>query len=99
MASSERVMNPVAMIIINPWKEYWKNVLAEPGIKPATSCSKVPTRLRGLTLDFMDPRSSNDLLSIMRYAKALTLLSKQKIFRVVQIESICRRQNKRGLKN
>ena len=35
--SGERGMNPVAMTIINPWKEYWPG----PGIEPATSCSQV----------------------------------------------------------
>ena len=37
--SSERGMNPVAMTIINPRKEY----LAKPGIEPAKSCSQVCT--------------------------------------------------------
>ena len=36
-------INPVGMIIIDPWKGYW----AEPGIEPATSCSQVPTELWG----------------------------------------------------
>ena len=35
MDSSERRMNPFAMTIINPRKEYW------PGIEPATYCSQV----------------------------------------------------------
>ena len=37
MESSERGINPVAMTIINPWKEYW----ASRGIEQATSCSQV----------------------------------------------------------
>ena len=37
MDSIERGMNPVAVTIINPRKEYWPS----PGIEPASSCSQV----------------------------------------------------------
>ena len=52
--SGARGMNPVAMTIINPRKEYWsskkkilgKNIFSEPGIKPATFSSQVLYRYR-----------------------------------------------------
>ena len=37
MDTSEQGINPVAMTITKPQKEYWPN----PGIEPATSCSQV----------------------------------------------------------
>ena len=40
MESSERGMNPAAMTIINPWKEYW------PGIELATSIFSSPAHYR-----------------------------------------------------
>ena len=40
-ANLDSALNPVAMTIINPWKEYWLSW----GMETATSCSEVLYRL------------------------------------------------------
>ena len=44
--SGERGMNPVAMTIINPWKEYWSS-LGSNQLPPVLKYATVPTKLWG----------------------------------------------------
>ena len=48
--SSERGMNPVTMIIINPWKEYWQSQGWNQWL-PVLKSATLPTELRGLAPD------------------------------------------------
>ena len=49
----EKGMNPVAMTIINPWKEYWPN--RESNQRPRVlKSARPPTELSGLATDMIE---------------------------------------------
>ena len=70
MGSGERGMNPVAMVIINPWKEYWPGRGSNQRPPVLKSCM-LPTEPWGLAvprqkkMDITDPSLCDDCLRVI----------------------------------
>ena len=80
--SGERGMNPFAKTIINPWKEYW----------PSHGLNQLPPVLKSRMLP--TELFIKGALALYPTVQCFNFFRRQQSLRLVQIESICRGQNK-----